>query len=87
MTTEAVSYETLVGTFQAICRHCKKGIADHAADKCLFEATAWTPMSEEEWRAWRGSLLDELGKLGADFIREELNKPSLLERMRTGKKK
>lgn len=82
MKTEAKPYETLVGNFQLICRHCKRASVDHAANKCLFDSTDWTPMSEDEWKEWCKS---ELGKLGADFIREELKKSSMMEWLRTGK--
>ena len=39
---------------------------------CLFDSTAWDPMSQSEWVAWRKSIWSELGSMGADIIRDQL---------------
>jgi hypothetical protein len=73
-------------TPELICRHCKKGIEEHAVGQCLFDSTTWAPMTEEECAEWRKSFLADIGKLGGDFIREQLTRPSLYERLKNGKK-
>jgi len=48
---------------------------------CLFDSTAWDPMSQSEWMEWRKKLWAELGGIGADFIRDKLKQAGFAQRM------
>jgi hypothetical protein len=47
------TYDTPLGGFALICRHCRKTLAKHVGRKCLFDSSTWDPMTDEEWHAWR----------------------------------
>lgn len=74
-------HDEVIEEFVPTCRHCKKTEDEHAQDKCLFEATAWDPMSLSEWVEWRKKLWAELGGIGADFIRDKLKQAGFAQRM------
>ena len=82
-------HDTVIERFVSTCRHCKKGPLEHldgtedAAGKCLFEATTWEEMSPDEWTEWRKSLWAELGRAGADFIRDQLRSNGIASRIKT----
>jgi len=82
-------HDTVIERFVSTCRHCKKGPLEHldgtedATGKCLFEATTWEEMSHDEWTEWRKSLWAELGRVGADFIRDQLRSNGIASRVKT----
>lgn len=57
--------EYTVGTvgFALVCRNCRKTMAKHSEQKCLFDATLWDPMSLEEWHAFRAEVENDVFRL------------------------
>jgi hypothetical protein len=62
--------------YREICRHCECEKVAHAASKCLLDSSMWDPMNESEYSAWYSKKWSDFGKLGADFIKEQLSAPS-----------
>lgn len=62
MSDEAAFYPTGLGNFALICRHCRKSKAKHVNDQCLFDSTAWDPMTLSEYQEyWQG--LTDISKI------------------------
>jgi hypothetical protein len=49
---------------------------------CLFDSTAWDPMSSSEWVTWRKSLWAELGGIGTEYIRDQLKQAGFASKMK-----
>lgn len=83
-----IVHDSITEEFTPTCRHCKKTAEEHtdgteeAAGSCLFDSTTWEEMSMSEWVEWRMSLWANLGKTGADFIRDRLQQPTGTEFIR-----